>query len=937
MKKLTSLLLSFILVSALFSSGFGLSAYAEEESAGRTLTAGLLGSDGTICTELSLHAVSGEWTRVHFTGLSEGETLSVFSADEEIARCAMVGEEVSILPFLAGETVLTLTKTDADANTQDYLITVTVTPCYTELEEVNLFVGEEWRSSDEENDYEGLCQLTLWDGQVASLTVEGTSVEGQEGREASTEEMSVFCPGQYIIGSEEGYPCYLLKSGSLLGTTADAEQATVWTVSGTASSATIKADGYFLCHGAGELSLSNAANNNIWEYSEDAGFYYTQSSGKWIWTTTSNHAMICGEGNSAGLSTAYTVTPSVMGIESVHRTDFTVKALREGTCAFQAGNKLTVVRTALHEEALSLRVGEQAVLPLTEDNCPLTVSDEAVAAAYTDGFCLVVTGLEPGETILTAYDTRFHITVEPAWQVITVVTRDDRGVPLAEDYTITGAPGESYTVDAAELYGYLTPAAVTGSFTDEDTGTVELIYILSANRNELRLALEEELAADGFTEESYSPYAEAVAHGRELFDEPRATQQELDEAAALIRETREALSQQVYYGYVTIRYVDDIGDYIRESATLSGYAGTEYFITPPTISDYAAPASVSGVYGKGTTETVTLVYTLQSDKTELEQALASVTEQGDYTETSYALYLTALENAWSLCQQERVPQSTLDNALAALTEAENGLSHEEIYGTVTVLTVDELGRELESPRTLDGIVGTPFLLEPQDRAGYLTPAAIRGSFTAEGCTVTLAYTLHTDKTALAAVLTSLPEERAYTAESYRVYQEKRNIAQAVLDNDRSTQQELDGAVALLREAEAGLLPYRVLYRLCGDGIYSGREYVIVNDGYALIDNDGLLCRVAVTAEDDTLADVDERQVWIITATPNGYIMQNKATGRYLGCDGSRWSQKYSPVVRDDPMEWMAEYENGAIRFCMRIGWRSYYLSASASLLYLLSE
>ena len=164
-----------------------------------------------------------------------------------------------------------------------------------------------------------------------------------------------------------------------------------------------------------------------------------------------------------------------------------------------------------------------------------------------------------------------------------------------------------------------------------------------------------------------------------------------DAGQALYNALMKLGTEMIYYGTVTVRYVDDAGLVLRSETVMRGEEGTAYTIIPETISGYLTPSSVSGVYGRNTNEEITLVYTLSTDKTALKNELDNAVEQGDYTDESYSAYTAALEAAREVYNNSRALQSEVDSALAAVVNAKANLRVQIFYGTVTVKYVDDAG------------------------------------------------------------------------------------------------------------------------------------------------------------------------------------------------------------------------------------------------------
>ncbi len=302
--------------------------------------------------------------------------------------------------------------------------------------------------------------------------------------------------------------------------------------------------------------------------------------------------------------------------------------------------------------------------------------------------------------------------------------------------------------------------------------------------------------------------AKAAASVAETSDlaEAQTQQQAINQAGQALYEALTKLGTEiVYYGTVIVKYVDDLGQTLKADVQMKGREGTAYTVVPETLEGYLTPESVSGTYGKDISETVTLVYTLHTDKTALKAELDSLVDQGDYTDESYAAYTEAVAAGQIIYDKDRALQSEVDQALQAIVTAKASLQVQVYYGTVIVKYVDDLGQTLKESQTLTGEEGTSYTILPEAIASYLTPDSVSGVYgrnTQE--TVTLVYTLHTDKTALKAELDSLVDQGDYTDESYAAYTEAVAAGQIIYDQDRALQSEVDQALAAILTAKAGL-------------------------------------------------------------------------------------------------------------------------------------
>jgi len=126
---------------------------------------------------------------------------------------------------------------------------------------------------------------------------------------------------------------------------------------------------------------------------------------------------------------------------------------------------------------------------------------------------------------------------------------------------------------------------------------------------------------------------------------------------------------------ITVKIVDDIGVALKDSYEISGVEGTSYTITPEPISGYTTPAKVNGTFASQPKGEITLVYTLNTDKSKLQSAIANKEnlKQSDYTVESWSAYESAVTAGQAVFNKERATQSEVDTALSNINTAYGSL------------------------------------------------------------------------------------------------------------------------------------------------------------------------------------------------------------------------------------------------------------------------
>jgi len=805
----------------------------------------------------------------------EGTTLTARFAGSKGTPAVSVGNlSVAAASLSNGTVSITLKKPGETTVTVSYLgktypIALTVYKAYAKQQTIELDIGESTTFVDETGDYEAAYTKDRLDEAIASVTVQGTTVAAVPAVEGGLTKQTTLgstCLIGYVSGSSK---YFLTASGSSLSYTNDASKATVWSVSGSGSSIYLKSGSYYLRHNNNSLGLSTSTSNATWSYSSSKGFYYSSSTKSFFSSRTSTYYL-----------------------------------------CYSSGFKLSTSSTK-YAAAYTVAEGTPGV----------------EGKAYTT---ITISGLSGGETKVGIGDTLYTVKVKSPHQVITVYTVDDVGKTLKDSYTISGAEGTLYTVDAPALYGYVAPQPVSGTFTGDVTGTITLIYNLNTDKNALKNALDAAITEQGeYTDATYQGYAAALAAAKTVYNKPRATQTEVDEALSALNDARDALTDKVYT--VTVHFTDAWGDKLAEDETQSGKKGEVYAFTPAPIDNYDTPEAVSGTFAKD--DSFTLVYVLNTDKSTLKTLLDEALPAADYTTASFAPYSAALISGKAVYDNAKAKQGDVDQAVKAINDAKDALA-ELTYGSITVHLIDDAGETIGEDIFLEGETGTTYTVILDPIENYDTPDPITGSFgknTADEANAV--YVLNTDKTALKRLLDETLAESDYTAVTYVPYKQAMTDGKTVYDNARAMQTEVNAAVTAIENAKAALKKNGSTFTLDTDGIDSGSEYVLTNtSGYALGVSNGSITATKLTASNSALSNVSDNYVWIITGnTSNGYVLKNKSTGTYLTYStSSNWfTISYTLKVSSTQTAWKRKTSGSYTRLYATASRKSLYLRYSS--------
>ena len=406
-------------------------------------------------------------------------------------------------------------------------------------------------------------------------------------------------------------------------------------------------------------------------------------------------------------------------------------------------------------------------------------------------------------------------------------------------------------------------------------------------------------------------------------------------------------TEMIYYGTVTVKYVDDAGLVLRSETVMRGEEGTAYTIIPETISGYLTPSSVSGVYGRNTNEEITLVYTLSTDKTALKNELDNAVEQGDYTDESYSAYTAALEAAREVYNNSRALQSEVDSALAAVVNAKANLKSALVVvspKSIAASSNREFYQSYTGSLALDGSSSTYAWIASAQRTGDWFRAAFDDVYTVSDVTVTSSY--GNDHIRSADIQVSVNGSDWTTVGTYSGsgtrtvsfgrFVDARYVRLCLTSSSDYWWVVNEISFTFGPESEyAGQLPEMPVFRLDSDGtINSGSEYVIKSSGsdYALAVSGGTLTSVKVSPEDNAVSTDNDYAVWVITKSGSGYTIRNKGSGQYLRITASGgwfWSSEATLSLSQSASVFYAE-GSGTYSFCVYSGRRYYYLGLNGT-------
>lgn len=203
----------------------------------------------------------------------------------------------------------------------------------TKSDTVNLTVGGSDTREITGANYAGT--YTTEDPSIATVEVTGGTTEGTPAQKESTTKVTSLTAGTYIIGDGTHW---MTLSGTTIGYTDVASEATQWTISQSGSSWRIQSGNYYLRHSYNNLTASTNTYNATWSYNS-TGFYYS------IGIITTNTYYLRWSGSAWQVSTtnsnnaaAYTYTPGQEEVPGNDYTEITFKGLAVGTTYVNVGD-----------------------------------------------------------------------------------------------------------------------------------------------------------------------------------------------------------------------------------------------------------------------------------------------------------------------------------------------------------------------------------------------------------------------------------------------------------------------------------------------------------------------------------------------------------------------------------------------------------------------
>ncbi|MEE6692332.1 MucBP domain-containing protein [Lactiplantibacillus plantarum] len=320
---------------------------------------------------------------------------------------------------------------------------------------------------------------------------------------------------------------------------------------------------------------------------------------------------------------------------------------------------------------------------------------------------------------------------------------DENNNKIADDTIVQGDVDNTYTVNPATFSNYTLDttksSALTGKVAADTT---------DSNGNITAAGTAAEVggaySVNAASVDGYTLTGDATQTGTFVSDGNTVTFTYTKDAAPVEQST------------VTVNYVDEAGNVIKDPTTTTGDNGTAYTIDQPTIDGYtykSASDSLTGTYDGN--KTITLTYT--KNAAPVEQSTITVNYVAADGKTIKAATTQTLDNGstykvetptidgYTYKSADAALTGTVDgNKTITLTYTKDSTTPVENKANLTINYVDADGNTIKASNVTEYIVGQAYTVGQPEIAGYTydhaTGDAIAGTIAYNGNTVTLVYT-----------------------------------------------------------------------------------------------------------------------------------------------------------------------------------------------------
>lgn len=404
--------------------------------------------------------------------LSNGETAIWTSSNESVITLAsadasgvstlatsVTAKQVTATAVGAGTS--TITATTGTTSTTSYSLDITVPADSNEGDQMGSTAGKaielEVGGTEEitlNKALESSAQTQPADTNVATATYKTESKDATTTRTLGAKQTSFTTNGtaNMLIKCGDGY---LTLTNNTLGYTTHINEATLFTVTKSNSSYTIRGNGYYVYYSGGMVVANTSAGQNKWKFDNSTGFYYESGS----YNSSTKYYLTYRNGWTISTRpSAYTNAYSfeTENVPGEQKTTITVTGVAPGETTLTVDGVTYPIRVKYNEKTITLVKNSETTDTQTK---PITGDVQ-----YGEGAGDLVTVTTNGKTVKFAAKSKTGtgtVTVGNTIYTVNVIEEDLTNVqPLTVEYWITNAPITDATtnlkyqsVSATDAYG----------------------------------------------------------------------------------------------------------------------------------------------------------------------------------------------------------------------------------------------------------------------------------------------------------------------------------------------------------------------------------------------------------------------------------------------------------------------------------------------------
>ncbi|MDM0612656.1 hypothetical protein QTH09_16710, partial [Clostridium perfringens] len=344
---------------------------------------------------------------------------------------------------------------------------------------------------------------------------------------------------------------------------------------------------------------------------------------------------------------------------------------------------------------------------------------------------------------------------------------------------------------------------ISGAIKDLETATNDVVS--SADKTELEKLLNEKVDTSGMTADSIKDYEDALALGQQIFDNPNATQQEVNDAINAIKGCKDALKPDKSGLQSAIDKAKDTlanGNLTPDSqqALQNAINKAEGVLNNSNATLDDVNSAINDL------EAATNGAVTSADKAKLEELLNNKKDTAGMTPESAKKYEDALAAGQKVFDNPNATQQEVNDAVKAIEDSSNALTPDKsgLQSAIEKATDALINGNLtpNSQQALkDAINNAKNVLKNPNATVADINSAIKDLEAATNGAVTSA-----DKAKLEELLNNKKDTAGMTPESAKKYEDALAAGQKVFNNPNATQQEVDDSVNAIEGSLSTLKP-----------------------------------------------------------------------------------------------------------------------------------